>query len=441
MRLSLYTKKMIHWISDLSVGGSWGRSLQVQTQSNLRWFWFDGFFASAGDNIILNFISLYILVLGGTEVQVGLMSSLSSFTGAILLLAGAILAERIGRHKDIVVISGGIFGRLAILLLVFVPILFHGTNAVWIAILLSVLRDGCNNLAYPSWVSVIDETVPLEGRGRYFGSRTFIMNITGIIATLLAGKIITLFAAEIGYQVALGLAFVLGAASVFSYSHIKTQPRIRKSLQFSKFSLHTVTSLLKEQPQFFAIIITAALWNFSINITGPFFNVVMVKDLHFSASMVGLLAVVTSVSGFLVLNRIGALSDRLGPRKVQLASMFLIPLMPILWIFVTKPWHVAAINTFGGVVWAAFNLVSFNLMLDSIPKNQVSRYSAIYQIMVILSLAFGALLGSALITRWGFTLLLILSAIGRFLSAVLFAKLVHEPEKHPLLVEDLPDKE
>lgn len=435
MRLSLYSKKLIHWISDLSVGGSWGRSLQKQAQSNLRWFWFDGFFASACDNIILNFISLYVLVLGGTEVQVGLMSSLSSFTGAILLFVGALLAERIGRHKDIVVISGGIGGRLAILMLVFVPILFRGETAVWIAILLSVLRDGCNNLAYPSWVSVINETVPLEGRGRYFGSRTFIMNITGIIATLLAGKIITLFTAQTGYQVALGLAFVLGVASVFSYSHIKIQPGIKQTLRLSKISLRSAITLLKGQPQFVAIIITAALWNFAVNISGPFFNVVMVKDLHFSASMVGLLAVVTSVSGFLVLNRIGSLSDRLGPRKVQLASMFLIPLMPLMWIFVTKPWHVAAINTFGGVVWAAFNLVSFNLMLDSIPKNQVSRYSAIYQIMVILSLAFGALLGSVLITRWGFTLLLILSTIGRFLAAILFAKLVREPEKHPLPVE------
>jgi predicted MFS family arabinose efflux permease len=115
--------------------------------------------------------------------------------------------------------------------------------------------------------------------------------------------------------------------------------------------------------------------------------------------------------------------------------MFLIPLLPLAWIFARQPWHVALINTFGGTVWAAFNLASFNLMLSSIPKKQVPRYSAIYQIMVTLSLAFGALLGSALISRFGFILLLVMSTVGRVISAFFFAKLVHEPVRSPVLVE------
>jgi MFS family permease len=429
MRLSYYTRKTRDWISNLPIGGVWGRSLQVQAQKNLRWFWFDGLFASAGDNIILNYISLYILALGGTEVQVGLMSSLSSFSGALMLFLGAILAERIGRHKEITVLTGGIFGRIAVLFLVFVPILFHGANIVWIAIAFSVLRDMCNNLAYPSWMSVVNQTVPLEGRGRYFGARNFVMNISSIIATLLAGKLITLFVGEIGFQVAIGLAFVLGVGSVFSFSHIKTVATIPQSQQRSKSSLKDAFSLLKGHPEFIALMLVAGLWNFSINVVGPFFNVYMAKNLHFSASTVGLMAVVTSLTGFLAFNRIGSLSDRLGPRKLQIVSMFLIPTLPLMWLFVKTPLHVALINAFGGVIWAAFNLASFNFMLNSIPKDQVPRYSALYQIMVTLSLALGALLGSALITRWGFVSLLLLSTILRLISALVFSRWVHEPEK------------
>ncbi len=429
MRLPFFAKKTKRWLADLPVGGSWGRSLQEQAQKNLRWFWFDGLFASAGDNIIINYVSLYVLILGGTEVQVGLMSSISSFSGALMLFLGALLAERIGDHKKISIITGGFIGRFAVLMLVFVPILFRDLNVVWLAIAFSVMRDMCNNFAYPSWMSVVNETVPIEGRGRYFGARNFIMNISNILATLLAGKLITLFTGHLGYQIAMGLAFVMGVGSVFSYAHIKTQPKISQVKKNTRVSLHSVLGLLKGQPQFVALILITGLWNFSINVSGPFFNVFMAKDLHFSASTVGLMAVVTSLTGFLVFNRIGSLSDRWGPRKVQLISMWLIPLMPIAWIFAKTPLHVAIINAFGGVMWGAYNLTSFNLMLNSIPKAQVPRYSAIYQIIVVLSLAFGALLGSALITDYGFVILLILSAIGRVVSAILFSFLVHEPAK------------
>lgn len=429
MRLTLHTKRTLEWINDLPVGGAWGRTLLTQAQRSLRWLWFDGMFASASDNIIQNFVSLYLLALGGTEVQVGLMSSFSSFFGALMLFFGAFMAERIGRHKEIAVFAGGICGRLALLLLVFVPMFFDGASLVWIAILLAVVRDGCGNLGYPAWVSVLNDTVPLEGRGRYFGARNFVMSISGMIATLLAGKVITLFVAQTGYQIALGLALVLGVSSTYCFYKIKTQPKIRQVVARSEASIKNVVILFRGQPQFVALVAVSGFWNFAVNIPGPFFNVYMAKDLGFSASTIGLLAVVTSLSGFLIFNRLGTLSDRLGPRKLQIGSMFLIPLLPLLWIFVKTPWHVALVNAAGGIMWAAFNLTSFNLMLNSIPKNQVPRYSALYQIMVTLSLAFGALLGSALITAQGFITLLILSTITRLMGAILFAWLVHEPIK------------
>ena len=429
MRFHYFLDKTSNWLSDLPVGGSWGRTLSAAVQRNLRWFWFDGLFASSYDNIILNFMSLYILSPGAVEYQIGLMSSLSNFTSAILLLVGAILAEKIGRHKEITLFSSGIFGRLMILLLVFVPIFFKGVSLIWIAIILAVLRESLGNLAYPSWMSVVNETVPIEGRGRFFGSRNFVMALSGMIAVLLAGKDITLFTDHTGYQIAMGLAFVVGMASTFNFAHIKSQRRPRNPIRISSLTPRAAIKLLKDQPQFLALVFTAGLWNFAINISGPFFNVHMVKDLGFSASVVGLTNILTSLSGLLVLNRVGQISDRLGPRKLQLINMCLIPLLPLAWIFTTHPWQVAVINLLGGAMWAAYNLTSFNLLLNSIPHNQVPRYSAMYQIMVTLSMAFGALLGSALIDRWSFTVVMVGTLTGRIIAAILFAIFVREPQK------------
>jgi predicted MFS family arabinose efflux permease len=278
-------------------------------------------------------------------------------------------------------------------------------------------------------MAVTNEIVPIEGRGRYFGSRNFIMNIAGMAATLLAGKLITIIVAPIGFQVALAVALVLGISSTFSYFHIQEEPASENPPVSQRVTFRNLIAMFKDQPQFIALTLTAALWNFAINIAGPFFNVQMVQNLKFSAASVGFLAVVMSLTGLLTQNQVGALADRVGARRLQLISMCLIPILPLAWIFATQVWHIALINLFSGVFWGAFNLVSFNLLLNSVPQSQVPRYSAVYQVVVMLSLALGALVGSAVITRWGFIAVVIASSATRFIAAGLFARFVRDPRQ------------
>jgi MFS family permease len=433
-RASKVLNKTTNWISLLMVGGTWGDSLIHQVKQNLRWFWLDGLYASASDNISATFISLYILSLGATQGQIGLMNSISNFTGALLLLPGALLAEKIVNRKYICLTCGGGMSRLALLMLVFVPILFKGSGLIWIAIALSVAKDAFGNLSYPAWVSITNDIVPIDGRGRYFGARNFVMSITGMVSVLLAGKLITLFVSQIGYQIALGLAFVLGAMSTYSYAHINEPIQSSINRDGAHLDLRQFFQGLKTQPQFVALIITTAFWNLTVNIASPFFGVYMVENLSFTAAIVGLLSVVSSISALFFQNRLGVLSDRWGSHRVQLISMILIPLIPFACILVSKPWHVVVINIFNGVFWAAFNLASFNLMLESIPTDQVPRSSAIYQIIVTISLSIGALIGSGIITRWGFIGTLWVSAFGRVAAGILFGIIFFHPRiKLPVL--------
>jgi MFS family permease len=429
MKISYLFTKTGRWISDLTVGGSWGRTQADGVQKNLRWFWFDGLFASAHDNIYLNYISLYVLVLGATQAQVGLMSSFSNLTAALLLLPGAFLAERfVDKHK-VSLFCVGWLTRFSLLLLVFVPIFFKGASLVWAAILFSVLRDGFANLGYPAWMAVTNDIVPIEGRGRYFGSRNFIMGIAGILITLLAGKIITLYVDQLGYQIALGAAFVMGISSTYSYAHIRVGYPLPHHPKPSRVNWGGLLADLKRRPAFLVLIVTAAVWNFAINVSGPFFNVHMLQDLHFTASEIGLLNVVTVLSALLVQNQLGALSDRLGARRMQLVSMIVIPILPVGWIFATTVWHIALLNILNGVIWAAYNLSYFNLLLEFMPSDKVPMLSAVYQVVVALALAIGALVGSGIVALWGFTGVLVASAAIRWISAGLFGWFVKAPVK------------
>jgi MFS family permease len=348
------------------------------------------------------------------------MSSLSSLSAAIVLLPGAMLVERLGRRRPIVLTGAG-WARFALLPLGLLPFFVHAPWIVFVAIGLSVSRDLMANLTYPAWMSLTGDVVPIEGRGRYFSSRNFIMGLSGIIITLLAGLIISRVGQPGGFQVALVVAFVLGMGSIYSFSHITDRP---KPLAFPKVKEPlALAALLREMAthrDFLIFAAITALWNFSLNIAGPFFNVYLVEGLHSSAAMIALTAVASSLASMLGQRKMGDLNDRWGARRLAMITGLLIPIVPLLWVFARAGWHIIPINLLSGLLWGGYNLASFNYLLMITPENRRARYSALFQIIVTVSLALGAALGSLVVTNWGFNSVFIASAAGRLIAALLF---------------------
>jgi predicted MFS family arabinose efflux permease len=75
-------------------------------------------------------------------------------------------------------------------------------------------------------------------------------------------------------------------------------------------------------------------------------------------------------------------------------------------------------------MWAGFNLASFNMLLSMAPPEQMARFSALYQMVVAISLAGGAAVGSLVLSYWSYAGVFILSAVGRLIGAILFSLLV-----------------
>ena len=175
----------------LSLGGRWANQLPYAAQHNLSWYWLDGVFAVACDNIVITYLTLFLLALGASRAQIGIMSALSSLSAALLLFPGAMLVERFGRRKLITVSAGGGVSRIMLLLLALTPMFFSGPAIIYIAMAFAVTRDAFANLSVPAWTSLTADIVPLEWRGRYFASRNTAMNAGGIAATFLVGAFIT----------------------------------------------------------------------------------------------------------------------------------------------------------------------------------------------------------------------------------------------------------
>jgi MFS family permease len=409
----------------VTAGGYWTDELPRNIRSNLRWFWFDGVFAQASEVILTNYLSLFVLALGATAAQIGLINALSNLSAALLLLPGAALVERWGHRKHLVVFSGGGMARLIILMLALLPFGFSGPAAIAIAIGLAVVRSAFTNLSLPAWVSLTADIVPLQWRGRYLSARNMAMTLIGIVVIYPAGLLITRIGGLAGYQTVLGLAFAIGLVSTFSFNRLEEAPTsVRQA--WGRSPQESIRQIVREHPNFVAFGATAALWNFSLNIAGPFFNPYLVEGLKADAGTVGALNVVTSLTALVGLRLFGRLVDRWKPHRVQLICGLLIPVLPVAWLLVRSPWHIVPINLASGFLWAGYELASFNFLLRLIPEGQRERYSAVYQIVVTLALAVGSGLGGLIATRFGYVTTFVLSGVGRLAAALLFARLVRQ---------------
>jgi MFS family permease len=371
-----------------------------------------------------------VLALGATGAQVGLMSSLASLGPALLLLPAVAIIER-QKSRKVVVVFGATLFRLTLLLLALLPLVLGGIAAVYTAIALAVLHSTFANLTVPAWMPLTADIVPVAWRGRYFSARGMSMVVASTLMTLAVGQLITGMPSPAGYQIAMGLSFVVGMASTYAFWRIDES--VAPSVDPSKSAAPRPSTwkLLRDQPLFVTLCAGAALWNFSVNLGGPFFNVYLVERLGATASVVGILSVVASLAALPGHRLFGPLADRWGPQRVLVLTGLLIPLLPFAWLVVRAPWQVAPIHVIGGFLWAGYGIAAFNTQLFFTPEERRARYTAVYQVVILLALSAGAGIGSIVADRWGYKTAFAATGFGRLAATLFYLLLVRPPKVQP----------
>jgi MFS family permease len=418
-------------VAQLSAGGSWALQLSEATQRNLRNFFYNGLFRSASDSITLTYLTLFLLALGATSADIGLMTALASISGTFLLIPGAMLVDRLGQRKRIVLFSGGFTSSIILLFMALIPVVVRGTDTIYFIIALKVIMDGLGNFSIPAWVSMTADVVPLSWRGRYFSTRNLAMGFASMVVTYGIGQLISWLGEPVGYQWALGLSFIFGVLSASFFARIRDYRDNDQVIPNQSYSVRSLLRILRTDRNFLAFCSFTAFWTFSLNIAGPFFNVFLVNDLNATASIIGIVTVVGIISSIPAQRIFGPITDRWGSRNLMRLVAYIIPILPFGWYFVRAPWQAIPMNILGGILWAAMNLASFNLLLEISSQEQRARYSAMYQISVALSAAIGASLGGIVADQWGIPLVFLLSGTGRLLAAIYFSRNVHQPKVDP----------
>jgi MFS family permease len=287
---------------------------------NLRWFLLAMVLANIAGQMAYSMLSLYLIDLGASVGQVGLVFTIASQVPIILQIFGGWFSDTIGRLRAIAfgsVIS--VFGYL---------IFFLAPSWEWVMLGLSV-EFVSNSFVGPSFSAYIAEQSSEKTRGRVYGITTGIYMVVTIIGPALAGFL----AFRTDFKRMLMVAFVFYALATIVRVWMAFSERFKPARAPERPTLNGLISQLKSMfGMLFAgrlftwIWISDAIGDTSYMLTGELFPIYLSDIGKLTVEQIGLLGSAWGVAIIIGSFLGGYLTDRKSERGILSAGFFLITL-------------------------------------------------------------------------------------------------------------------
>ena len=253
-----------------------------------------------------------------------------------------------------------------------------------------------------AWSASITELVPLNIRGKYFGTRNMMFGFWALVAVLVAGQIAERFGNALWI---FGIIFTLAASArligLFFLTRMKFPPRVME-IQRQRAPLETFTAVFRDK-NFVRLLLFTGLFGMFFNAGQPFYSVFVLKELRFTLGDLVVLTTVQTVGLLISLRTWGALVDRFGNKPVMLTTALVwLTLAGVSW-FLSSPTrygHLYATYFITGSMLAGFqNMGQFNLMIKMVPVENRAHYLSVYFSFTNLLVALGPVLGGMVLRR------------------------------------------
>jgi len=224
-------------------------------------------------------------------------------------------------------------------------------------------------IAGVTWNSWIQEWAPMRIRGKYFGRRNGLTQVSTLLFLLLAGWLLTEWKASVPMFQTIIYGSV--AMRVFSLRWQWISPtRALRPATGSRLPFLGQLRVVGASHSLLLFIAFGAVWSFATYCFGPFYQIFMLEPVGFTAWNVGVMATLSQLGGVLSLPAWGQLLDRHGNKSVMAISLILWQAQYFLWCFVTPANRVLLyfMWTWAGATGAGFVLGQFTLLLKLIPE-------------------------------------------------------------------------
>lgn len=413
---------------ELPVAG--GQRRAALTRGNLRASLADGatfgVMVGAGES----YLAAFALAIGLGEIAAGLVASVPLLAGGILQLVSLRAVPWIGSEKRWVVLCAALQG------LSFFPLVYaamSGSLALVPLLAIASLYWAGGLASGPAWNTWMESIVPSRIRPRYFSQRTRLSQLCTLLG-LVGGGIVLQWADSSG-RTLLGFACIFAAAGCFrmwsvswlirhrAVSAPEGDSRNHRAGAVRGAAARRRPAAAAAAPGISGIRLLSYLVAVQamVQISGPYFSPYMLKQLDFSYSQFVTLLAIGFLSKVIALSWWPKLTRRGGARRLLwIGGVGIVPLSA-LWIVSDNIYHLALVQMYSGIMWAAYELGFFLMFFEALPLEKRTRMLTYYNLANMVALCSGALLGAALLQLLGggqsaYWLLFATSSLGRLLA-------------------------
>jgi hypothetical protein len=382
-----------------------------------------------------SYLGAFAVELGHGPRQLALLSTLPLLAGAAVQLSAPLLCAWLGSRKRLAVLGAlGQTASLAALLAIAatesrsVMLLLAAQLGFWVS-------GGAMAPAWNAWMATL--TVHTD-RPRYFARRSAFNQLALLLAFGGAGYLLHHAGVAVSscFVLLFGVGFLARLTSVFALmAQADIEPPRRVQAPDARVVGRARSAWRDSEFQVAGYLCALA---FGTHLAAPFFTPYMLRELaldYRSYALLSASAILAKAVTFPSCHRIAA---RFGLERVLRWAGAGVALTPALWACSHDFGVLLFAHILGGVVWAAVEYSSYQLLLDSAPADLTAEFFSIANCMTGLAQVSGAFLGGLILSHQllSYPTLFVLSALLRLLPLGLFAA-VQRGQHFPLPLREL----
>lgn len=357
------------------------KSLPPDVQKSLRYSWKEGVAAQVSISAFDYFLIPYALFLGATTQQIGLLAAVPNFISSLSLLFAVRAVDLAGTRHNLLSYGSALQAVLLapVIFLSFLPV-STGWKMTILIFLVSTFRM-LGSLIGPAWGSLMSEYLPEGQRVQYLGWRSRMVAISGIVSTAFWGTLLYFIkdvSQDSGFVAVFAGVVFTRFISFYLMSRMVDLPH--KKSEPTPFSFSNFKERLRVS-NFAKFVYFVTTMTFATQLAAPYFSVYMLKDLNFSYLSYTAVQLASVVASLIAFPLWGRNADIVGNARVLKSTAFVIPVLPVLWMFATTPGALIIIELFSGFIWSGFGLCTSNFIYDAVAPEKRVRYLSYFNLI------------------------------------------------------------
>ena len=348
------------------------------------------------------FLTAMSILLGASNLQIGLIASLPAFSNISQLLT-IWLVKRYNNRRAISVLFA-ILARLPLLVVASIALFVPANTSIQILISFLFFYYFFASMAGLSWNAWMKDLIPEKILGTYFSKRSSYMQILNVcLSLIIALSLDYIKSNHKGFELAAyGTMFAIGGfvglLGVLALSRIpEPQSYLGDDNVFKLF-----ISPLKDD-NFLRLLFFNSFWVFSLNIATPFFTVFLMKHLNFSLSYIITLTIISQLCSIATIRSWGIFADRYSNKTILSICAPLYIMCMGAWCFVgiytnlsSNLILLAIIYAMMGATTAGINLSLTNIGLKLAPRKEAIAYLSVKNVITAIFTSIAPLIGGYL---------------------------------------------